>query len=190
MSIKYTNSKGKTYYLHKGQTKSGNDKYYFSMKTSGYICDIIPKGYEIYEHPNAQVFLRKIPKKIILDSERDIVEKELREASSLRSYKIDIRKNIIQIYTPDQDIDAIEKIIGGALPISESTKGAIASIIHYSPNMQFILVDEENRIFYTQRYNYLSRIDGWMDIGDSDSLDNLVKKYIKHLGEESFFELY
>jgi hypothetical protein len=190
MTIKYKNTKEKTYYLHKGQTKTGNDRYYFSMKTDGSLCNTIPEGYEIYEHPNAQVFLRKIPKKIILDSERDIVEKELREASSLRGYKIDIRKNSIQIYTPDQNIDAIENIMGNILPLSAGTKSAIANIINYSPEMQFILINEENRIFSTQRYNYLSRIDDWMDIGYSGSLSLLVKRYVKHLGKESFFELY
>lgn len=189
MTIKHTNAKGKTYFLHQGQTKAGNNRYYFSMKTDGCLCDTIPKGYEVYEHPNAQVFLRKIPKKIILDSEKDIVERELRKASSLKSYKIDTRKNIIQIYTPDQDIDAIENIMG-VFPLSIKTKDAIASIVNYSPEMQFILIDEEKRIFSTQRYNYLSRIDDWMDIGYSGSLELLVKKYVKHLGKESFFELY
>jgi hypothetical protein len=190
MPVKYTNSKGKIYYLHKKQTNTGKESYYFSMKNIGTICDSIPEGYEIYEHPNAMVFLRKIPKKIILDEEIAIVEDGMKNYSILKAYKIDVRKNMIQIYTPNQDIDALEGILREFAPLPRTTKQAINDIINYSPDMQFILIDEEKRIFATQRYCYLGRIDDWISIGDPDSLEVLVKKYIQHLGKESFFDLY
>lgn len=190
MSVKYTNAKGKVYYLHKGQTKTGKERYYFSMRNEGSICTSIPEGYEIYEHPNAQVFLRKIPKKIILDEEIDIVEDGMRNYSSLKTYKIDVRNNIIQIYTPNQDVNALENILSTISPFPAITKQAINDIVNYSPNMQFILTDKEKRIFVAQRYCYLGRIDDWINTGSPDSLSALVKKYIKHLGNESFFDLH
>ena len=55
--ITYTNAKGKTYYLHQGTTKTGKPKYYFSMESEGHLAASIPVGFEIYENPNAQVFL-------------------------------------------------------------------------------------------------------------------------------------
>ncbi len=190
MSVKYTNAKGKVYYLHKGKTKTGKERYYFSMKNKGPICNLIPEGYEIYEHPNAQVFLRKIPKKIILDEEIDIVEDGIRNYSSLKTYKIDVRKNIIQIYTPDQDVNALENILSTISRLPAITKQAINDVATYSPDMQFILTDKEERIFVAQRYCYLGRIDDWINIGSPDSLGALVEKYIKHLGKESFFDLH
>lgn len=190
MSIKYTNTKGKVYYLHKGQTKTGKERYYFSMKNEGSICISIPEGYEIYEHPNAQVFLRKIPKKIIFDEEKNIVESGMRNYSSLKTYKIDVRKNIIQIYTPNQDVNALENILNKISPLPAITKQAINDTVTYSPDIQFILTDKEKRIFMAQRYCYLGRIDNWINIGSPDSLGALVKKYIKHLGKESFFDLH
>jgi len=190
LSIKYTNAKGKVYYLHKGQTMTGKETYYFSMNTEGSICMSIPGGYEIYEHPNAQVFLRKIPDRIILAEEKDIVESGMRNFSSLKTYKIDIRKNIIQIYTPNQDVNALENILNTISPLPAITKQAINDIVNYSPNMQFILTDKEKRIFVAQRYCYLGGIDDWINIGSPDSLGALVKKYIKHLGKESFFDLH
>ena len=69
--------KGKDLLLHQGKTKTGAPQYFFSMKAEGDLAEAIPEGYEIYENPNAQVFLRKIQPKLIWDSERAIVEKHL-----------------------------------------------------------------------------------------------------------------
>jgi hypothetical protein len=74
MPIEYINRKGQIYYLHSGITKTGKPKYFFSMKREENILETIPDGYEIYENPNAQVFLRKVQPKIITDEERVIVE--------------------------------------------------------------------------------------------------------------------
>jgi hypothetical protein len=190
LSVKYKNRKGKVYFLYKKQTKNGKESFYFSMKNEGKACTSIPEGYEIYEHPNAQVFLRKITEKIISDEELNIVDNGMKNYSTLKSYKIDVRKNTIQIYTPNQDVNALEDILSSISPLPEIKKQAINDVITYSPDMQFILIEKENRIFMAQRYCYLGRINDWINIGAPDSLSNLVKKYITHLGKESFFDLY
>lgn len=177
--------------MHRGKTKTGKDQYYFSMKSKGNICTSIPDGYEIYERPNnSQVFLRKIPKKIILDEEVNIVERGMKALSGLEKYKVDISKNIIRIYAPDQDINALRNIINGTLNSRLNVNKAINEIVTYSPNMQFKLIDKEKRIFSAQRYCYLGRIDDWIDIGSSGELSELVSEYVVHLGEESFFDLH
>jgi hypothetical protein len=150
----------------------------------------VPEGYEIYEHPNAQVFLRKVPDKVILDEEKDVVESGMRNFSSLKAYKIDVRKNVIQIYTPNQDTTALESILKTILPLPAIAKQAINDVVNYSPEMQFILTDKARRTFVAQRYCYRGGIDDWINIGSPDSLGALVKKYVKHLGKESFFDLY
>ncbi len=75
MLVTYTNRKGDLYYLHVGKTKTGKNKYFFSKKKEGVLALEIPEG---YENVNAQVFLRKIQPKIILDQEIAMVESELR----------------------------------------------------------------------------------------------------------------
>jgi hypothetical protein len=97
--ITHTNAKGKTYYLHQGTTKTGKPKYHFSMQSNGALAESIPKGFEIYENPNAQVFLRRIPPKIITDEERQIAEDGMRKYASVQDYKIDVRGNAIEIHT-------------------------------------------------------------------------------------------
>lgn len=80
MSIEYKNRPGKLFYLHIGKTKKGNDKYFFSSKKDGNLAQNIPKGYEIHENVNAQVFLRKVQHKLIFDEELTIIKKELQVA--------------------------------------------------------------------------------------------------------------
>src|SRR6266699_2406317 len=99
----HTNAKGQTFYLHQGTTKTGKPKYYFAMQSEGTLAESIPPGYEIYENPNAQVFLRRIPPKIIMDTERDVVEEGMRKYAEVKDYKVDIKGNAIAIYTADQD---------------------------------------------------------------------------------------
>ena len=88
MPITHVNAKGKTYYLHQGTTKTGKPKYYFSPKSDGNLVEVIPEGFEIYEHPNAQVFLRQIQPKIITDAERQVVENSMQKYAGVSHYKI------------------------------------------------------------------------------------------------------
>jgi len=55
--------------------------------------------------------------------------------------------------------------------------------------MRFLLVDDQHRTFLTQRYCFIGSIDDWIDIGTPGKLATLVKKYVKHLGKESYFDL-
>ena len=73
MSIQHRSRKGQTYTLRQGKSKTGTPQYFLSMKAEEDLAEAIPEGYEIYENPNAQVFLRKIQPKLIWDSERAMV---------------------------------------------------------------------------------------------------------------------
>jgi hypothetical protein len=54
----------------------------------------------------------------------------------------------------------------------------------------FHLVDATRRIFQTQRYCFLGSVDDWIEIGKPGKLSTLVKKYVKHLGQDSYVELW
>ena len=92
MPITHTNAKGQTFALYQGTTKTGKPKYYFAMQSEGTLAKMIPAGYEIYENPNAQVFLRRIPPKIIADAERQVVAEGMRTSATIKDYKIDIKR--------------------------------------------------------------------------------------------------
>ena len=191
MTVTHTNRKGKTYYLHQGTTKTGNPKYFFALRDEGDLVEKIPPGYEIYENPNAQVFLRRIRPQIIADEEMAIVKSGMQQYCRLERFIIDVKKNTIIIYTPDQDADLLVDMFN-SLGSTRGTnaKAIVEKFLNYSPMLQFILVDKEQRLFETQRYCFLGSIDDWMTIGNVDVLSKLVKAYVKHLGEESYYELY
>ncbi|MFW9262856.1 hypothetical protein [Nostoc sp. CALU 546] len=191
MPIKYENRKGQTYYLYQGITKTGKPKYFFSMKSEGHLVETMPDGYEIYENPNAQVFLRKVQPKIITDEERANVEEGIKKFSSLQDYQIDIKQEIITIYTADQDVNLLSELLNfsGRNEMREG-KTKLRLSISYSPMLRFVLIDRAQRTFLTQRYCFLGRIDDWIEIGKQGNLQGLVENYVKHLGQESFFELH
>lgn len=62
--------------------------------------------------------------------------------------------------------------------------------IFFRPIMRFTLEDKAKRLFTAERFCFMGRIDDWIYIGDTDSLNKQARKFIKHLGKESFFELY
>lgn len=60
----------------------------------------------------------------------------------------------------------------------------------YHAELQFVLVDDKRRLYQARRYCYLGSIDDWIEIGKRGPLATLAKRYIKHLGQESYFELF
>ena len=191
MIVTHTNRKGKTYYLHQGTTKTGKPKYFFALRDKGELVEAIPSGYEIYENPNAQVFLRRKRPSIITDGEITIVEAGMRQYCRVKYFIIDVKKNIIIIYTPDQDVDFLADSLS-FLPGARSDKAqAVRQIaLSYSPMLQFVLMDKTKREFKVRRYCFLGSIDDWIGIGKAGSLSELVETYVQHLGKASYFELY
>src|SRR5690606_28020471 len=98
MTVTHTNRKGKTYYLHQGTTKTGKPKYFFALRDEGDLVDTVPPGYEIYENPNGQVFLRRIRPQLITYEEVATVEAGMRQYSRLENFIVDVKKNTILVY--------------------------------------------------------------------------------------------
>ncbi len=191
MTIEYVNRKGQKYYLHQGTTKTGKPKYFFSMKTEGTLVKIIPDGFEIYENPNAQVFLRTVQPKIITDEEIATVEKGMKELSKLQNFKIDVKKDTVYVYTADQEKKELVEIFSSfSFATNENIVRSVNNCLSYSSMLRFVLFDEDKRIFTAERFCFLGSIDDWIDIGLPNTLQNLVKKYVKHLGRDSFYELH
>ena len=200
--IEYKNRSRQTYYLYEGKTKTGKPKYFFSMKTSVKTeitsVESIPDGYEIYENPNAQVFLRKIPVQIILPEEIEIVKFWLQKHLKPIDFLLDVKGKNIIIYLCDQNIDnmmkakeimTMEIITFANIPDFIRTKEPFFFGLTYSPMMQFVLEDVETREFTVERWCFRGFIDGWIALDSSTDLQKLVQTYGAHLGKESFYDL-
>jgi hypothetical protein len=162
------------------------------MESNGALAESIPEGFEIYENPNAQVFLRWIPPKLITDEECQVVEDGMRKYAEVQDYKLDVKGNAIVVYTADQDIETLAGLFKDMYPDPAANTQLMTLLrqgIHYSPMLQFLLEEEPRRRFTAQRYCFVGLIDDWIDIGHGP-LTTLVKRYVKHLGKESYFYLY
>ena len=187
MPVSCTNRKGDIYHLHQGTTKKGNPRYYFSKKAPETPVKTIPDGYEIYENPNAQVFLRKIQPKLITDAERTIIEQGIKKHAHIDAI-VDVKKNTITVHTVDQNFGPLLQELG-IFGLRPGVQDVLARSRTYTPMMRFILVNKQTRTFIAERYCFRGSIDDWIRIGGPNSLHKLVRRYIPHLGEESFYEL-
>lgn len=194
MAITYTNRKQKTYYLHQGKTKTGKPKYFFSLKAEGASVTMVPDGFEIYENPNAQVFLRKIPAKVISEDEIAVIEKGMAQFSQVQHFIIDAKKKVVSIFTPSQNVERLSGLLTSTADQFGRSQADLDALLEqsldYTSDLRFVLVDKKKRLFQTQRYCYLGRIDDWIDIGGVDRLGVLVERYVGHLGQESMFDLH
>jgi hypothetical protein len=188
MALQYTNRRGQTYVLHQGTTKTGKPKYYFSLKTEGNVLDSIPEGYEIYENPNSQVYLRKIQPKVFSDRELETVEQGIKRYSKIKKFIIEVKDKSIIIHLPDQDVGNVSDILS-LLGGRDTSSKHLDTLLTYTPMMRF-LRRKDSKNFFVQRWCFRGSVDDWIDLDAGEDLESLVKKYAPHLGQESFYELY
>lgn len=201
MVIQYNNRVGKTYYLFEGKTKTGKPRYFFSLQQSGKGKAIgkIPEGYETYEHPeNAQVFLRKKRPRLITDIEEHFVKKHVNSMKRSKRYRVDCKGEYITIYESDADTENLKDILGDLLNNIPTRPGvnaddAMTAILnmadqHYTAVLRFCLVDKKKRMFTVERFCFRGSIEDWIYLDGSGDFRKIVKKHVKILGTEEFFE--
>ena len=188
MSIEHVSRSGKVYYLHMKAGKAGKANFYFSTNAEGPQAKIVPPGFEIYENVGGQVFLRRIPKKLIADEELELTRAALAARGDEWRYKTEVKKNIITVY----ETDAQDHLSGVWSPWVGPEVEKQFRIRHgyYMGVLRFILTDAAQRRFSVERYCFRGSIDDWISLGSPATLPVLIKKYVKHLGKESFYELF
>jgi hypothetical protein len=203
MPIEYTNSVGTTYRLLESKTKKGRPHYHFSSnpESKGKPVKEIPEGFEIYEHPaTSQVYLRKKRPQLVTDLEKQLVEARIGKLKRDRRYRVDCKDKDITIYESDANVSALQNVFGNLfanLPMQKAglnSERFVDSFVnavnrHYTAVMRFRLVDEKRRTFAAERFCFRGSIDDWIHIGGPDRLEKLVKRYVKYLGTDDFYEI-
>ena len=163
MAVTWKNRREDVYYLHEGRTKTGKPKYFFSRSDKRMIVDNIPDGYEIYENPNAQVFLRKKLVSLIKDEELDLVERSVRQYADLKNFIVDRKERTMTVFLPDQDLEDLKaELQRFALISTEKLNDVFEKSLTYSPMLRFALENEGQREFLVQRFCFLGSIDNWI----------------------------
>jgi hypothetical protein len=185
MPVTHVNRYRDTYYLHAGKTKTGKPRYWFSTKAEGDLVESIPEGYEIYENPDAQVFLRKIVPQLVTPAEVTVVEEGLKRFAPKQNCLVDVQGKQIVVYHAERVFLDLEGFGFGLTELPTFNR-------RYMKVMRFTLVDEKDRTFRAQRWCFRGSIDRWIDLWESRSegnLSDLVKRFCPHIGQESFYEL-
>ena len=189
MAITYTTRRGNTYYLHTGPKRGGGIQHFVSTHPEGASADSIPAGFEFYETPNGQVYLRRKKSALIGPSELALVERALlKRVTSGRSYLAEISGEKIIIHEGDTHIAALREF-NTRFTASVLEDYAVRNA-HYTPVMRFVVCDKVRRVFAPERYCFRGSVEDWIPIGEPDQLQRLASKYLKHLGTDSIYELY
>jgi hypothetical protein len=150
----------------------------------------MPEGFEIYQNVGGQVFLRRKTAKLITDEELALVKETLKAHVEEWRHKVEVKKTAVIIYEASDNTAMLEDI---ALPWVSKAAIKETPIRHasYMAVMRFVLHDPEKRLFLAQRFCFRGSVDDWIDIGGSaQPLPVVLRKFIKHLGQESIYELY
>jgi hypothetical protein len=197
MPVSYTNRKGQTYTLYQGQTKTGKPRYYFARtsQAQGEPVKEIPPGYTISESINGVVSLAKERPALIQPEEVSVVEAEVQRHPEARRYRVAARHNRIEVYEqvgPDyEEILSIIRPFGMSRPgITEQLKAEQELHAQYTPVFRFTLLDPTKRLFSVERMCYLESIDGWLELGQTGSIEKLTSELIPTLGTDEFYELW
>jgi len=199
MPITYTNRKGTTYTLCMGKTKTGKPRYFFSREPKDEVLDQLPAGYKITESINGIVSCTSDRPGKILADELVVVEQILSHHPSAAQYRLNVRPDRIEVHEATiQDIaDVFGSLTGRGDGFPDFSPAVVQRFrerqirkAQYSPVMQFILVDDVQRLFGAQRWCYRSSVDGWLRVDHADKLAALAARLIPRLGTETFFDLF
>ncbi len=189
MPITYKNRKNRTYYLHLLTTKTGATRYNFASAPGGNSVESIPEGYEIYENPNGLVFLRKEQPKIITDKEVFYVKNGVTNFTKIKCFRVDVKTNKIIVLLTFHETKYVNEALEENERKGEQRLKLFHSLLDYYPKLRFVLTSSEERLYQAQRVVDRETRKDWIDIGKPEKLAHMLRKYLKHLGKESFDSL-
>jgi hypothetical protein len=160
------------------------------MDPEGSLAGAVPDGYEIYENIRGQVFLRRRMPQVMTSEELSMVESALSGRPKGNFYRFEAQKNTIVIYEAE---DKTEHYMSIAMPwvSKERLRESAEQSAYYQAVTRFVLTDAARRLFSAERFCFRGSVEDWIPLGaPAAPLHDHLNKFIKHLGRESFFELY
>ena len=195
MPVTYTNRKGVTYTLYRGQTAAGNPRYHFGRQRRGEPVAELPLGFRISESPNGVVSLVKDKPALVHPEEVTAVEAAVRRHPRPHQYRVVGKHDRIEIYEqvePDFALVFDELSDAGIVRpgLAESLRELEARYVRYAPVLRFILREPAGRVFAVERMCYLGSIDGWLALSQAGTVAELTKALVPTLGTDAFFDLW
>ena len=197
MPVSYTNRKGVTYTLYRGQTRTGKPRYYLGRLDPGQGEPVteLPLGFTISESVNGVVSLVKDHPSQILPQEVEAVEAAVKGHPEAHRYRVAVKGNRIEVYEqvgPDYNALVSELHIPGLSGpgLSQELRALEERYARFTPMLRFTLLDHARRLFGVQRMSSLGGIDDWLELGQTGPVAKLARAIIPTLGTEEFYELW
>jgi hypothetical protein len=197
MPISYTNRKGMTYTVYRGQTKTGKPRYYFGRPGQGQGEPVteLPPGLTISESVNGVVSLVKDRPTLIQPEEVAAIEAAMQQHPEARRYRVAVKHDKIEIYEyvgPDYDalLDELQPLGLSRPSLAERLQAEEERYARYTPVLRFILLDPKRRLFGAERMSYQGRIDSWLELEQTGPMATLASELIPSLGTDELFELW
>jgi len=144
----------------------------------------MPDGYEFFENVNGLVFVRKIPKRHLLDAEIGLLATALEKLKAGARYE-EKGKQLV-VHTPRIGMGSPGS--SGFLTLPSETREQLLESAHYAPMLRFTLVDSKERLFETHRMCFMGEPD-WLSVWPPRPLGDCVAKFIPLLDDiEMLFE--
>ena len=124
-------------------------------------------------------------------AEIEQVEAGVRDLANVQYFLVEAKGDTITVYLANQETSFLEEMLASKFGFAnrEGFAAAMEKDLTYLPHMRFTLVDEGRRRFIAHRWCFRGSIDGWFSLQGSGDLATMVKKFVPHLGQDSFFEL-
>ena len=197
MPVSYTNRKGMTYTLYRGQTRTGKPRYYFGRPGQGQGEPVteLPPGFTISESVNGVVSLVKDRPTLIQPEEVAAIEAAMQQHPEARRYRVSVKHDKIEIYEyvgPDYDalLDELQPLGLSRPSLAERLQAEEERYARYTPVLRFILLDPKRRLFGAERMSCQGRIDSWLELGQTGPVATLASELIPSLGTDELFELW
>ena len=197
MPINYTNRKGQTYTLYRGQTKAGKPRYYFGRmgQSQGEPVTELPPGFTISESVNGVVSLVKDRPPLFIPMEVATIEAAVKQHPEAKQYRIAVKHDHIEIYeqsSPNLDelFSELQKNFQLAPSQVASAQSYMEQHANYAPVLRFFLIDPTQRLFGAQRMCYRSSVDGWLELHQTGPVAELARALIPTMGTDQFYDLW
>jgi len=180
MTVSYRNRKGEVYFLSRIPTKRGRFRYHFAKQEKPNPVLKIPAGYEIYEHPNGQVFLRKKEAESFTREQiikiRGICDRFLDPSN----YILNIQNQKLEIYIAQLATQQQEGTLTIEIQPDQAEIDSFVSKDVFDPVFRLSQTRSKNRTHYTIEKYYEDELPKhWLVVDNSANLASLLRKQLQ-----------
>jgi hypothetical protein len=203
----FTNSRGRTYYLHKKRRRDGRLIYVLGTSATNALS-ALPASLEVRENVNGRVSIRRHCARQITESEAEMLHLALARLRPF-AYRVDVDGRAATIYASAADRHCFSESIEA--DFAEGFSQALKTLLtkryapeliqmfrdrrqkprggqgRYYPVMRFVLSDKRQRLFSVERVCFTGE-SSWIRL-EMLPLSAALMKYLPHLGKNSFFDL-